>query len=125
MDAGTTAVIASAVTGVTTGFGAFLLHKRESKKVNSAGEVATAALHRELDTRMRDHVAFVENRIKAEREWYQRELERERDDCAESIDNLAGRLGRAEAELRKFRGASSASNAGRLPSSGGVEGSGP
>lgn len=117
-------VLIAALTALGTGFGAWLLHKRETQKNDQAGEVATAALHRELDARMRDHVSFVENRIKAEREWYERELEREKQDCADSINTLAGRLGITEARLREFQRTKSLSWEGGVPSEGGMEGGG-
>jgi hypothetical protein len=96
-------LIVGLATALVTALGSWQLHKREVAKGETATEIATAALHRELDARMRDHVIFVEERIKTEREWYERELEREKADCADSINTLAGRLGVTEARLRDFQ----------------------
>jgi hypothetical protein len=107
-------VLIATVTSLTTAFGAWLLHRRETKKETVVSGVATAALHTELDARMRAHVEFVESRIMSERKYYEEELERERAECAEQINSLAGRLGIAESRLRLLSGVEGVGGEGGL-----------
>lgn len=108
-------VIAAIVTALATAVGAWLLHKQEVAKQKTAAEVAATAMHTALNERMRAHVDFVEARLLTEREWNKHELEREREECAEAINSLAGRLGLAEAELKQLRRVAGNGKEGGLP----------
>lgn len=98
-------VIVAAITAGGTGFGAWLLHRREVKKNQTADTVATAALHTELDARMKTHIDTVEARMVSEREYYERKLDREREECDERITDIAARLHAAEYQLARLPGA--------------------
>jgi hypothetical protein len=100
-----TEVIVAIVTFSGTAFAAWLVHKRESRRGETADTVATAALHTELDTRMKSHVVFVEARMMSERRWYEEELHREREECDGRITDIAARLHQAELRLAGLPGA--------------------
>lgn len=98
-------IVVAIVTFAGTALTGWWLHQRETKKEETATEVAVTAMHEHLNARMKGHVDFIEGRLRAEREEFARELENEREECARQINSLAGRLGIAEAKLKRINGA--------------------
>jgi hypothetical protein len=90
-------LIVGVVTALVTFAGTWMLHKRETSKNKDAAVVATTALATDLNTKMAAHVEFVEARIQAERRWWEKKLDDERQECDDKITELAAKLAHATA----------------------------